>query len=382
MFKKISVLVLLTSLFVLGGCSINTGGTTTDSAKQIQELQDKITISNEQIKTLQDKITDLEAQLPASPTTPSTTTPDTTQPATPAKNAVYTGPNFIKLSSPANEASFTEQPVVFKGTVSPNTTKIVVTAKMSFPVGDDPPAEDIYKLQNFKYGDTTFKYSAAEKYNNMICGSNNYTFIAYFDDGTTKETKIVVYYTDPSMAEMGKPVIYLYPEKQTKVSVNVEPTNGVSLSVPTKNNGWNVVANPDGSLLNLADNKTYPYLFWEGYAANFNTSKEGFVIAKNDVSKFFDEKLSYLGLNTKEISDFKEFWMPKLNEKPYYFITFVPQSDFDSYAPLTVNPSPNTVIRVFFDYKGLDSYVKVPAQTLAKNERKGFTLIEWGGRLY
>lgn len=370
MFKKISVLILLTSLFVLGGCSVNLGSETTDTTKETQALQDQVTKPEDQSGT----------------TAPSTSPQDgIVTPQTPVTPPAATQPSankFITLSSPANDETFTVQPVIFTGTVSPNTTKIIATAKM--PLERDNPADktDVYTLQNFKLGDTTFKYSAAAKYNNMVIGSNDYTFTAYFNDGTTKDAHVIVYLIDPSEAEMGKPVIYLYPEKQTQISVNVEPTNGVSLSVPTKNNGWNVIADPDGTLLNLADKKTYPYLFWEGFAANFNTPKEGFVIAKSDVSKFFDEKLSYLGLNEKEISDFKEFWMPKLNEKPYYFITFIPQSDFDSYAPLTVNPSPDTIIRVFFDYKGLDSAIKVPAQTLAKNERKGFTLIEWGGRLY
>jgi len=131
---------------------------------------------------------------------------------------------------------------------------------------------------------------------------------------------------------MGKPVIYLYPEKETKVFVNVKPKNGISISEPKINNGWNVIATPEGKIKNIADNKTYPYLFWEGFAANFITPKEGFVVRKENLPKFFDEKLSFQGLNKKEISDFKEYWIPVLKEKPYYFITFIDQDTFNNYT--------------------------------------------------
>ena len=182
--------------------------------------------------------------------------------------------------------------------------------------------------------------------------------------------------------ECGKPVIYLYPEKDTDVSVQVAPAGGFSVTEPVYNNGWFVNAKPSGELYNYADNTTYPYLFWEGFGLNYSRPEKGFVVAKADVEKFLAEKLSAMGLIEKEYNEFIEFWLPKMQDKNYYFITFVPQAQFDKLAPLNIEPKPDTVIRVFMDYEGLDNYVSVQPQTIYPVERKGFTVVEWGGAVH
>lgn len=185
-----------------------------------------------------------------------------------------------------------------------------------------------------------------------------------------------------SAVECGKPVIYLYPEEEMDVSVQVAPRGGFLITEPAYNNGWLVKANPSGELYNYSDKEEYPYLFWEGFGINYQRPERGFVVAKEDVEKFLVEKLSYLGLVKHEYDEFIEFWLPKMQEQDYYFITFIPQSEFDLLAPLAVEPKPDTVIRVFMDYEGLDNYVEVPEQRLEKGVRKGFTVIEWGGALH
>jgi hypothetical protein len=182
--------------------------------------------------------------------------------------------------------------------------------------------------------------------------------------------------------ECGKPVIYLYPEKTTDVSVQVAPTGGFTLTEPAYNNGWKVKATPDSELYNYADKQTYPYLFWEGHGYNYQMPNTGFVVKKEDVQKFLVEKLVKLGLIKKEYDEFIDFWLPKMQTKPYYFITFVPQDEFDKIAPLSVNPKPDKIIRVFMDFQGLDNFVRVPAQKIITPERIGFTVVEWGGALH
>lgn len=304
-----------------------------------------------------------------------------------AKVNAYKGANYITLKSPKNETNFQEEPIIFTGVVSPNTKKIMVKQSSGDPTCDTNMgmcnyySEDVYTLQDFNLGNSDFTYRAAVKWNNLRLGTNNYDFTATFWDGSTSTTSVKIYFT-PGGAEMGKPVIYLYPQETTQVSVNVVPTNGISVSEPAIGRGWNVIANPSGQLFNLADSKSYPYLFWEGFAANFRTPTEGFVVAKADVKKLFEEKLAILGMNAKETADFEEYWLPKLSEKPYYFITFIPQVEFEKYAPLTVSPKPDSVIRVFFDYKGLDKKTSVVEQKLTRVTRSGFAVVEWGGRLY
>lgn len=102
-------------------------------------------------------------------------------------------------------------------------------------------------------------------------------------------------------------MIYLYPETETDIQVYVEPTGGFSKTEPAYNNGWRVKAKPDGQLYNYEDGKIYPYLFWEGYGLNYQKTEHGFVVARTDIKKFLEEKLSELGLIKKEYDEFIEF---------------------------------------------------------------------------
>lgn len=182
--------------------------------------------------------------------------------------------------------------------------------------------------------------------------------------------------------ECGKPVIYLYPKKTMDVAVSVAPEGGISVSEPLHNDGWLVKAEPNGTLLNYSDQKQYDYLFWEGYGYKYQRPNNGFVVSEDKVESFFRNTLNKLGMIEKETNDFLEFWLPKFVGKPYYFITFIPQAEFDRIAPLTVNPNPDTVIRIFMDYEGLDYPIKVNPQNIVTPARNGFTVVEWGGALH
>jgi len=181
--------------------------------------------------------------------------------------------------------------------------------------------------------------------------------------------------------ECGKPVIYLYPKKTENVKVQVKPTGGLSITEPAYNDGWSVQATPASDILNYADGKNYPYLFWEGKGLFYQRPSEGFMVARADVDKFLNEKLAALGLVPKEINDFKEYWLPKMQAKPYYFVTFLPQDQFNEIAPLSINPKPDTVIRIFMDYQGLNQPEKVVEPVIKTPKRIGFTVVEWGGAL-
>lgn len=183
-------------------------------------------------------------------------------------------------------------------------------------------------------------------------------------------------------AECGKPVIYLYPEEKTKVNVQVDPAGGFSKTDPIyPDGGWDVIAEPNGNITSLDDNKNYPYLFWEGRGGIYSEADKGFVIARDEVETFLDDKLSELGLNEKESYDFKEFWLPKMQSANYYKISFYGNSVMNAIAPLSVSPRPDTVIRILMDFKPLDSLEDITPQIIHKPVRKGFVLVEWGGVL-
>jgi|GEM_PF-978832 hypothetical protein len=282
----------------------------------------------------------------------------------------------LDITSPSDESVFYEEPFYIYGTTSEHCSSIEVVAENEmFDI------YDVYTLQNYSYGDTTFKYGVSHDWGNLDLGANVYTFTADCSQ-VVKEESITLYYEDTSAAEMGKPVIYLYPERAMEVFVLPEPELGVTISEPELGDGWEVIAYPDGSLVNLEDGSRWDYLFWEGYA-DLEMPEEGFLVAHDGLERFWDSKLSYLGLNRKEIADFKEFWLEALDEDGYYVIAFVDQSELDEHAPLTVVPAPDTSIRVYFDYEVYDKPVRVKEQVLKPGvDRNGFTLIEWGGALY
>lgn len=46
---------------------------------------------------------------------------------------------------------------------------------------------------------------------------------------------------------------------------------------------------------------------------------------------------------------------------------------------LSVDPAPDTLLRVFMAWKSVGEAVEIPAQNLSAPERIGFTVVEWGG---
>ena len=177
-----------------------------------------------------------------------------------------------------------------------------------------------------------------------------------------------------------KPVIYLYPEKETDVHVEVELTEAeLYTTYPKYNNGWDVVAKPDGSLVNKVDGTHHRYLFWDAVncRTEFDLSK-GFCVAGSDTESFLKEKLSYMGLTEDEMNEFIVYWLPKMEHNKYNLISFQSDKYTDS-AKLNITPTPDSMLRVFMTYVPLEEAVDIEPQELSTFERSGFTVVEWGG---
>ncbi|MCR5290974.1 MAG: hypothetical protein K6E51_13360 [Treponema sp.] len=244
---------------------------------------------------------------------------------------------------------------------------------------------DDFTLKQYQPGNVSFEYNVSESLDNLAFGSNHYMFIAKFRDGTYKVATLTFYVHSGGYAERAKPVIYLYPKKKQNIKVSVNPAGGLLESIPEMGKKWNVTAYPDGKIYDKKTKKDYPYLYWESVDSNIqiDTSK-GFVVESSTLEVFFVEKLTILGLNEKEIADFNEYWVPELTKygKPYIFITFYLQERIDAEAPLKISPKPESVIRVYFDHKPLDTPIDCEEQVLKPAERSGFAVVEWGGRRY
>ena len=175
-----------------------------------------------------------------------------------------------------------------------------------------------------------------------------------------------------------KPVIYLYPEEETAVTVGLDYGGTLTCTYPAAQDGvWTVTASPDGTLRD-EEGQEYSYLFWEGTCAASYDFSEGFCVSGADTAAFLEEALSSLGLNRWEANEFIVYWLPQMEQNPYNLISFQAEA-YTDHARLEISPRPDSVLRVFMAWKALDEPVELPAQTLPAFVRTGFTVVEWGG---
>lgn len=173
-----------------------------------------------------------------------------------------------------------------------------------------------------------------------------------------------------------KPVIYLYPETETEFNVSLDYDGELTVTYPTYKNGWHGIAKPDGTL--FVDGHEYSYLFWEGEDNNIYDLSEGFVVKGEDSAEFLQTTLSQMGLLPKEYNEFIVYWLPKLEANAYNLITFQ-QEAYTDHARLTIDPKPDSVLRVFMVYQPLEHEINIKSQAIESFTRKGFTVVEWGG---
>jgi len=181
----------------------------------------------------------------------------------------------------------------------------------------------------------------------------------------------------PLPSTPAKPVIYLYPEETTSVTVKLDSDGVLTCTYPAYENGWTVTAAPDGTLTDDAG-QAYNYLYWEGEGpADYDFSR-GFCIPGADTAAFLSDALFRLGLTRREANEFIVYWLPQMEQNPYNLIAFQ-QEAYTETAPLTVIPQPDSILRVFMAWKPLSEPMEIAPQTLPTFERQGFTLVEWGG---
>ena len=179
--------------------------------------------------------------------------------------------------------------------------------------------------------------------------------------------------------KMYKPVIYLYPEKETKVSVKVNIDGKLTCTYPEHGEGgWqNFTAKPDGTLIS-PDGKEYYCLYWEGVSAMTPDFSRGFCVKGEDTAAFLADILPQIGLSAREANEFIIYWLPILQENEYNLISFQNEA-YTSAAELEITPTPDSILRVFMAVKPLDAPVEIAPQEFEGFRRSGFTAVEWGG---
>ena len=186
---------------------------------------------------------------------------------------------------------------------------------------------------------------------------------------------------DPDEPIAFKPIIYLYPEEITNVTVALGYPENTTHTYPKYQGPWQVQAEPNGDLTDLKTGRHYYALYWEGKnTVSTDTPTEGFIVKGEETIPFLEEKLDQLGLTEREAEEFIVYWLPKLESNPYNFIRFQTMAEQNKNMPLIITPAPKTLIRVMMEYDNLDNPIQIKEQTLpSKPERNGFTVVEWGG---
>ncbi len=192
---------------------------------------------------------------------------------------------------------------------------------------------------------------------------------------------------------IGKPIIYLYPETPTFVDVFIETVGTVFVSKPQieqlgglalseKREGWKqVLAYPNGNL--SYQGNQYRELFYETDVEDFEKPTNGISISKENAEAELKQILTRLGLNTFEINEFLEFWVPilKNQDKPYIQFSLIQGAAKDEIDKVIINPKPETFIEILAYFKPLDTPFQGSTLILPSHppKRIGFTAVEWGG---
>ncbi|MBQ7359440.1 MAG: hypothetical protein IJW63_05025 [Lachnospiraceae bacterium] len=175
-----------------------------------------------------------------------------------------------------------------------------------------------------------------------------------------------------------KPVIYLYPEEEMEVTVRLDYEGTLTSTYPVYEDGWSVIAKPDGTLVSKETGREYYCLFWEGISdATYDMSK-GFVVAGEETESFLEDALAKMGLTQREANEFIIYWLPRMEGNAYNLISFQGAAYTDT-AKLGISPQPDSVLRVFMVWQSLDEPIEIERQELPSFERTGFAVVEWGG---
>lgn len=179
-----------------------------------------------------------------------------------------------------------------------------------------------------------------------------------------------------------KPVIYLYPTEKKAIDIKLDLKGELLTTFPKYDKSWEVIAEPNGQIFDKKTNRYYSSLFWDGtidFPSAHYKYDDGFIVSKDNLTEFLIKKLDHIGLNNQETNDFIQYWLPILERNKYNFIHFLVNEECNEIATLNVNPKPETSIRIYMEFYGLENRTIIKEQQLPKTERKGFTLVEWGG---
>lgn len=146
-----------------------------------------------------------------------------------------------------------------------------------------------------------------------------------------------------------KPNIYIYPNEKIQLTVKLDfPKGGkIVTSIPEYGTGWNISVDTNG----LIDN-AYSYLFYESVQPDIWQKNYGWIVKTDELESFFRKNMADYGFKGREIDDFIDYWIPRLND--YTFYSIYPQTDrlIDKVIRLNLSEQPENLLRLFYVIKG------------------------------
>ena len=177
----------------------------------------------------------------------------------------------------------------------------------------------------------------------------------------------------PEQHLIRKPNIYLYPESSMQVDVQLYPRGHITASIPDYASGWSVLAEPNGHIAGTAG-----FLFYEAQVPLVKPPV-GWCPAVEELESFCIKILAAYGFYGREITDFLDYWLPILNEAPFYEIRPIVNEQLDLYCPISILPAPDNLMRVWLLFTPVDFQSELPRPIIPSFERAGFVATEWGG---
>ena len=207
-------------------------------------------------------------------------------------------------------------------------------------------------------------------------------------------------YISAPLAEMCKPVIYVYDDPSKAKSVTVKmPLGGTFTKIipdfNTNHDTWIFSANKTGQIVSPGNTETFAYLYYSADIPGYEFNTRGWQVWWRDVENFFEEKLTKVGLNKKEKEDFIEYWKNEFEDNTLYFISFKFNKEIEKYIQLSFSENPKTLLRVIMEAYPLDQQLRkanyawpevgsrFDRDLLTSFERTGeFDVVEWWWTIY
>jgi hypothetical protein len=166
------------------------------------------------------------------------------------------------------------------------------------------------------------------------------------------------------------PNVYLYPEEPTMVRVSVESPRSITQSDPPYDQGWEVLAEPDGRLTGPFGERDF--LFYELISPLSRLQRtEGFCVEGPLALVSMEALMEEAGFLPDEIADFSAFWDAEFQSASV--LTIYPQVDLPG---LRIRPRPDHLLRLWFAVRQGCQVVDEPE--IPRVERTGFHAAEWG----